>query len=382
MESLATSIVLATVFSEGLAEATVAFNKNSYKMVPARIPEDFTSSVFSLSLEAPYGIQLLSVSVLLLVFAVAITEGTSSDECCDEIKADKSHVNLLRADVIAFRSGIITCLVGLAEILPASPRPGLNPMSATVEASEGIQLLSLSVLLLVFAVAVSSANVEQNTESKSQVYLVKANAIAFRSGILAGLLGLASMRAEFKSFSPAMTTVEAPEGVQLLTVSVLLLVFALAILESKEEEEKKSQIELVSVERIAFRSGIMAGLVGLAQVGSALQAAVVQALEQGQEGHLLLTSSAFLLIIVIVMRNVFNFREIEEMQFEELKLKGRTYAQLVRPEAIALRAAVLAGLTGLLKTTSSTGIPGLDISGEIAVVILCAGALAKCQWSF
>lgn len=369
------SVALVTIFLAGPAQAIGAFSK----MIPSSPAEGFTPVVLSRSLEAPVGIQLLSVSMLLLVFAVLATE---QDE---QSKADeKPQVKLLREDVIAFRLGIMTCLGGLIKIIPASPSDGLNPIAATVEASEGIQLLSLAVLLLVFAVAVCHADLaakeSEETEEKPQVHLVKADAIAFRSGIFACLLGLASMRAAFTGFSPTMTSVEMPEGVQFLMASVLLLVFAVLILDSKEDEhEEKPQVELVRAEAIAFRFGIVAGLYGLSQVLTAVRAAVVQAMLEGQEGYLLLAASASLLLLAAALHSISNSTAVEEKQLEDLKLKGHTHVQLIRPETVAIRGAVMAGLTGLLKITGSAEIPGIAISGEILVVGVSAAAVAVCH---
>merc|ERR1719379_837124 len=116
----------------------------------------------------------------------------------------------------------MTCLGGLGLVLPASPSNGLNPTSVIVEAPAGLQLLSLAALLLVFAVAVCDEKLRESEEKsqagdeKSQVQLVKADAIAFRAGIFTCLLGLASMRAGFNPFAPTAASLEAPEGIQFL----------------------------------------------------------------------------------------------------------------------------------------------------------------------
>lgn len=375
MQSITQSIILLTIVGAAPAHAITAFSK----LMPASPPEGFSSSVLSRSLEAPDGIQLLSVSVLLLVFAVLATEQDEQTKV-----DDKAQVRLLRADVFAFRLGIMACLSGVCKVLPASPREGFNPVMATVEGSQGIQFLSLSVLLLVFAVAVCSADADENeSEEKPKVELVKVDAIAFRSGLFACLLGLSSMRTGFNGFAPVVTELGVPEGVQFLTASVLLLLFAVLVLDSKEEEEDKneetSQVELLRVEAIAFRLGMVSGLVGLAQILTTLKLAVAQAVQNGQEGYLLLAVSAPILALSAVLRQTLNNKEVEERQLEELKLKGSTQVLLIRPEVVAFRAALMIGLTGLLKTTGSTEIPGVEISGEICMVLASAAAVAACQ---
>lgn len=383
MPSVSNSILLVTFCLAGPAQAISAFSK-MIDMVPASPPEGFTSSVLSRSLEAPEGIQLLSVSVLLLVFAVLVTEQH------DQTKADeKSPAKLLRAEHFAFRLGIMACLCGLVQVAPASPPEGLNPTSAIVEAPTGIQLLSLAALLLVFAVAVCEENLRdseeksQESDEKSQILLVKADAIAFRAGIFACLLGLVSMRACFSSFTPTLTSMEAPEGIQSLTVSILLLVFAVLVLDAKAEEEedseKQSQVELLKVEAIAFRSGLAAGLIGLVQVLNMVQAAVLEAMRQGQEGYLLLAASASLLLLAAALRRTVNSKELDEIQREDLKLKGRSQVRLVRPDTVAFRAAAMTGLTGVLKTTGTTQTPGLALWGEITIVLASAAAVAVCK---
>jgi Ca2+/Na+ antiporter len=375
MQSVDKSVIILTLVFAVPAQGIGAFSK----MMPSSPPEGFTSSVLSRSLEAPVGIQLLSVSVLLLVFAVLATEQD------DQTKADdKPQVRLLRADVFAFRLGLMACLSGMCKVLPASPREGLNPAAATIEVSEGILFLSLSVLFLIFAVVVSSSDADESedSEEKPKVQLVKVDAIAFRSGLVACLLGLAAMRASFNGFAPIETEVGIPDGVQFLTVSLLLLVFAILILDSKEEEgtqEDRRQVELLRVEAVAFRLAMVAGLVGLAKILTTLKVAVDLAVQKGQEGYLLLAASVVLLVLATVLGHTSNSKEVEERQLEELKLKGQTQVLLVRPEIVAFRAAVMAGLTGLLKTTGSAEIPGVAISGEICMVFASAAAVAVCQ---
>lgn len=383
MQSATCCALLVAIFLANRAQAIGAFSK----MMTAGPSLPFTSSVLSRSLEAPEGIQLLSVSVLLLVFAVLATEQHDQTNGNDQTKVDeKSSVKLLRADHFAFRLGIMACLCGFGKVIPSSPSEGLNPIAATVEASEGIQFLSFAVLLLVFAVAVCSADLgeceqkSQEIEEKKQVQLLKVDAIAFRSGIVTCLLGLASLRAGFHCFLPTLTSLETPEGVQYLTASLLLLVFAVLVLDSKEEQnEGKTQVELLKVETIAFRCALAAAFLGVSQILTTLRLAVNQAFQAGQEGFLLLMASALLLVLARTLRCTLNVRELEEIQKEELKLKGATHVQLWRPDTVTYRAAVMTGLTGLLKATSNTEIPGLALSGEISLVVLSATAVALCK---
>jgi competence protein ComGC len=247
------------------------------QILPAGPPEGFTPAI--VSLEAAEGIQLLSVSVLLLTFAVAVI----SEEDESENESEKtSKVELVCAPAIAFRAALTAGFLGLIKMLPASPVEGFNPAVVSLEAPEGIQLLCISVLLLVLALAISTDNIDSQEQSSfdSWVKLVKVDAIAFRSALFAGVVGVFKTfgnphaRAELASmnqaeFSSDVAILEAPEGLQLLCVALLLFVFVAAVNSedtSKDKSEAKTKstrmLDLVRPPTIAFRMAMVAGLIG------------------------------------------------------------------------------------------------------------------------
>jgi len=280
--------------------------------LPASPREGLATTV--VSLETGEGIQFLSVSVLLLLFAVLVMRD-ETEEQKDETKAENTtQVNLVRAHSIAFKAAIAAGFVGVIKTLPASPREGFGTTEVSVEAPDGIQFLCISVLLLVFAVGVHSDKVsakEEQTEKKQtetkeghtetkQVALVSVGATAFRAAVLACCIGVlksfgnAQARAELaslnqKEFAPQVAMIEAPEGIQLLIVSILLFVFTAAVNSAeanhqkvkdetqekvKEEPQEKveserpqtdatqAKVELLRPRTIAFRSAMVVGLMG------------------------------------------------------------------------------------------------------------------------
>lgn len=185
-------------------------------------------------------------------------------------------MELVRADAIAFRAAITAGFVGFLKTLPASPAEGFNPAVVELEVPEGIQFFCISVLLLVFALAI---NTDADSEEKSGVELVKADAIAFRCAVFSGIVGVfktfatPDARAEFASmnqteFAPDVAMLEAPEGLQLLCVALLLFVFVAAV-NSEDAMNQKAQatakqtmLELVRPQTIAFRMAMVAALIG------------------------------------------------------------------------------------------------------------------------
>merc|ERR1719420_1760704 len=158
-----------------------------------------------------------------------------------------SQAELVRAEAIAFRAAITAGFVGLIKTLPASPSQGFNPAVIEVEASEGIHFFCISVLLLVWALAINSDKNDSGEESR--VELAKADAIAFRFALFAAIVGVfktfgnADARAQLSSmnqteFASDVVVLEAPEGMQLLCVACLLLVFVAAV-NSDEDSNKK-----------------------------------------------------------------------------------------------------------------------------------------------
>lgn len=291
---------------------------------------NFTQTAFAplaTSVEAPPGIQLLSLSVLLLVFAVAASEDYNQSK--SEKASDKEgKVDLIKPDAIGFRSGIATGLIGLQMVISSGPQKGFMPDVTSLESLEGLQFLSVSMLLLVFAMAVLSEKLADEGEDASKVGLLRADAIAFRAAAVAGLIGLLKTfgtsdalvgmaSACVQNFDPSVAALEAPEGIQILSVSLLLLVFALAVCEdgSQEHDEMVSQVQLVRADAIAFRLSIVAVLTGLLKTFGGLWPLLAQVLPasppQGfapavtalevNEGNQLLTVSVLLLVFALAV---------------------------------------------------------------------------------
>lgn len=362
------------------------------------------------SVEPPQGIQLLSISLLLMVFAVlAVNKDDNEQENKTDAKekSDKPQVHLVRAEKLAFRAGVATGIMGLLQMIPASPREGFAPSVTSLESLEGMQFLSVSVLLLVFAMAVKSEEQKQTeTKVKSKVELVRVDAIAFRFAILVGLIGLvkafgsSGARAQVASmclqnFFPSLAVVETSEGLQLLSVAVLVLVFALAVCEdaTPNSEESERKVELVKPGAIAFRLSAAAAIIGslktfgglvvalwsgLAQMLPASPreglATTVVSLETGEGIQFLSVSVLLLLFAVLVMR------EDASEQEDETEVEKTTQVNLVRAHSIAFKGAIAAGFIGVIKTLPASpregfGTTEVSVEAPDGIQFLCISVL-------
>jgi competence protein ComGC len=326
------------------------------------------------SVAVPPGIQLLSISVLLLVFAVATTskEGSEEESQTDTDKTDETpnKVQLVRPDVIAFRAALVTGVIGLLSVLPSSPRKGFIPEATDLESLEGLQFLSVSILLLVFALAVHSEDKSED-EEKSKVQLTRIDAIAFRSALTAGLVGVAKAfgssgaRAVLVSlvrqdFLPSTSVLEVSEGIQWLSVSLLVLVFALAVCEdSEQKEEKESKIELVRTEAIAFRLSGFAALVGSLKTFGGLWSVFAHVLPASPPAGFnpavvsIEVSEAIQFLTVSVLLLVFAVAVLSDDEDKTESTKS-SQVELLRVDATAFRFAIAAGFLGLIKALPSS----------------------------
>lgn len=353
--------------------------------------QNFVSSAAVVEVEASEGIQFFCVSLLLLIFALAVSEDAS------ERSETESDFRLVRTNAIAFRFAIATALLGslktfgvlwtaIAQFLPSSPPQGFAPAVVSIEVPEGIQLLAVSVLLLLFAVLVISEVEdskddlhEAGDEKVSQVELVCAESIAFRAAIATSFVGLIKVlpASPVQGFNPAEVELEAPEGIQFLCISVLLLLFALAI--RSDEQEEKSEVQLVKLDTLAFRSALFAGILGViktfgnpharAELASLNQTEFVPDVAQVEapEGLQLLCVALLLFVFVAAVNS-------EDASDEQCKSESndKKMLSLVRPQTIAFRMAMVAALIGSLMVVDGdvVTLPKLAATGEVALVLV------------
>jgi hypothetical protein len=387
----------------GLAQCASSFSQ----MLPASSAEGFGKS--ETTLEIPESLQLLTVSALLFLFKIAISD---ADDTQEESKA-KPCVQLIRPDAIAFRfalaagfwgllkmmseSGLLKMMsergANLLQALPASSAEEFGNSETTLEVSAGVQLLIVSALLLVFKMAISDTDDvhEESKEEKktAQVQLVRPDAIALRFALAAGFWGLLNMMSESgllkmmserganllqalpaspaEGFGKSETTLEVSAGVQLLIVSALLFVFKMAISdtddvhEESKEEKKTAQVQLVRPDAIALRFALAAGFGGILKIMSdsgamayaaSLSMAFPTSPTEGfgkSESTLDVPEGMQLLIIsalIFVFRMAIN--DDDDAQ-EESKEKKQSKVNLLSAQAIAFRFSFAALVFGCLK---------------------------------
>lgn len=382
------AITFRSAIVAGLVGLAKAFGSSSARAVLAScVRQEFLPS--AAVLQTTEGIQFLSVSLLILVFALAVCEDTAQRE-----EETKGTAELVKTEAIAFRLSIGTALVGslkilgglwsvLAQLLPASPREGFNPSIVSIEAPEGIQCLSVSILLLVFAIAVSNDSENKTETAKtSQVELLRADAIGFRFGIAAGLLGLIKTlpASPSEGFAPAAVSFEVPEGIHFLCISVLLLVFAVAVKTEEITSNDKPKVELVTVGAISFRAAVVTGLIGMlktfansdarAELASLNQTEFEPQVVEVPEGIQLLMA-AMLLFVFAAAVNSEDITRDKVDQGREAEEKRSQMLELVRPQTIAFRMAIVAALIGSLMTIDNgiVSLPRMAATGEIALVL-------------
>jgi hypothetical protein len=346
-----------------------------------------TFSLDGASLDAPDYVQLFSVAAVLGVFAAAVRDAED-----DQGKKEKKTVELVRADRIATRmacaagflglyrmcwswSDVIQATAGAAPWIPASPKFLEANSEVVVEVPEGIQLLTISVLLYVFKMVVDSDEEDQK-QSSSQVQLVSASRIASRFAVAAAVLGLGQFMSSCSSMIPASpaegfgksgSTMEVSEGMQLMIVSALLLVFMKAIGDDGQEDgEEAKHVQLVRADAIAFRLSMAAGIWGLMKILSEADVVTHAVSVWTSLSHMVPTSPAdgfgkseavvevpegIQLLVVSLLLFVFKMAisEADDTQ-------GKPKVQLVRADAIAFRLALASGFFGLLHTMRQSGV--------------------------
>lgn len=316
------------------------------------------------ALEIPFWSQLLTISALLAVFAAAASDDEDNQE--DE---KKKNVEMVRVPAIAARlaatAGLFGVHGGVRSVSMHLQDMGLHSSQTfpTSEASMDVpvwaQFLLASVLLGIFAAAISNDDSEK--DAKKVVDLVCVPAIAARFAVAAAIWGApGAARAIATAFGPSANfatsalTTDVPVWAQLGVASVLLAVFAMVVSEDDTEEAEKDcrTINLIRVPATAARLAVAAGCFA---VHSALRPAFAElpivglSLPSG-----MLTSANFAtfetttdtpqwaqLLVASVLLAVFALLASDDDGKNKKDQKG---VQLVQAPAIAAKLAIAAAL--------------------------------------
>lgn len=232
-----------------LATASVGFVISSMiaaisKVLPSSPRGGFPTS--DAALQVPEETQLLLISSLLFVFSGMIKDAVDNEQQVQAESNKSSHVDVLRAHVIALRLSIAAGVCGLLKTitgpslammsstcidlikaLPASPRKGFTAVGPAPDVPMGIQLLAASFLLVVFGALVKSAaeeteQSESDGKSKSPVELVRIPAMALRLGTAVGFFGFIQVAQEMPEFVGSLASSE-------LTIKFVLLLAGTAL---------------------------------------------------------------------------------------------------------------------------------------------------------
>jgi hypothetical protein len=359
------------------------------------------------ALEIPFWVQLLTASALLGIFAAA----TSDDE--DKAEDDeKKTVELVRAPVIAARlagaSGLFGVHGGLRAASVYLQNVGLQtsqmfpPLEANMDVPTWAQLLMASMLLGIFAAAISDDDSEKDTEAKKTVDLVSVPAIAIRFAVAAALFAapgavkaLATAFGPSANFATMAVTTEVPACAQFAVASLLLGVFALAVAEDAEDEKDSKTVNLIRVHVIAARLSVAAGCVA---AHSLLRDVNISSLSL--PSSMLTSSPSFAtselatdtpqwvqLMIASVLLAVFAALASDDDTEDS---ESQKTVQLIRVPAIAARFAVASALfaaPGALRAASATFGPSANFAtsqltldtpvyAQLAVVSMLLGVFA------
>jgi len=235
------------------------------------------------TLEVPEWVQLALASVLVAIFAAAITdEEQTSEQPSQPCVVPEAQSLALRLSagicLLSVRSAVLSVMsmqAGAATALPAFPA------EATLEAPVWIQLGLVSVLLTVFAVAVSED--KQNSEEVSKPHVVpEVGSLALRLAAMAGFFSacfaLAHMMSMMPSTStassmmesfPSQATLEVPVAAQLCLASLLFAVFAAAIEDDSVKKSLKPHV-VPGARSVALRLAVAAGLFSVGNVVSSI----------------------------------------------------------------------------------------------------------------
>lgn len=201
------------------------------------------------TIEVSEGLQLFTVSALIFVWKMVISDSEKTEEPLDENKdlkepekeqiqkePEKEQIQLVCAKSIASRFAVVTMVLGclkliygdsanafawggfsqavptkqatlatfmhVGEAFPTSPKAGFASSDVVMDVPEGMQFIMISVLVLMFKLAIDSdeKKKEEKDEEKAKVQLVSASRIALRLAVAAGIYGFGKMAA------PAMTS--------------------------------------------------------------------------------------------------------------------------------------------------------------------------------
>lgn len=336
-----------------------------------------------LTTDVPVSTQLAVVSMLLGVFATAVSEEEEKD----------SGVKLVRVSAIAGRLAVATaCFAAHAAVMPSIPElsfSGLKQLStfgkalnssanfaesdATMDVPVWAQLLLVSSLLGVFALATSEDETESSANEKT-VNLVRVPAIAARLAVATALFGApGAARAVSSAFGPSANfpiselNTEMPVWIQFAVVSMLLGVFAAAVTEAEDEQDIESGVKLIRPPSIAARLAVAAGCLAMhaavmpavpslsfAGLKSSFNAAktmydIARAYNPIPSSPVFASAEATLdtpvwtsLLVVSSLLLVFAVLVRDESADEKEKTASPKHVQLVRPDAIAARLGVAA----------------------------------------
>jgi len=276
--------------------------------------------------DIPMWAQLLLASVLLGVFAAAV-----SDDDADKERKPSNVVNLVRVPAIAARLAVAAALFGAPGAARAAsavfgPSASFPISELNTDTPVWAQFAVVSLLLGVFAAAVSEDATEDEQDIESGVKLVCVPSIAGRLAVAAGCFavhaavvpsvpavsfaGLKSLFTAAKAakalmpiasspvFASAETTLDTPMWTQLLVVSSLLFVFA-AVVKSERSEDKDTkvsskQVQLVRADAIAARLGVAAAVFAVREVMPPLASTALSG-DVLAKGGLLVAGTAFAL---------------------------------------------------------------------------------------
>eukprot|EP00746_Dinoflagellata_sp_MGD_P140213 gnl/MRDRNA2_/MRDRNA2_73498_c1_seq1.p1 gnl/MRDRNA2_/MRDRNA2_73498_c1~~gnl/MRDRNA2_/MRDRNA2_73498_c1_seq1.p1 ORF type:complete len:582 (+),score=133.96 gnl/MRDRNA2_/MRDRNA2_73498_c1_seq1:100-1845(+) len=298
----------------GLSSMTMGFLPlimlGSAALCPAKV-ENSSFHMADVSVDLSHGMTLLVIAALLGVFATLV--GQTED---DSEKKERSKVQLVRADRIAMRLACAAAALGLWQTvfevsgqieptmwsgLPKAASHTSNSFftsqnfaspEAALEVPESLQIFVISALFFVFKMAIS----EDLEKTQGKVKLVRADSIAFRFSLVAGLWGLVKLMLELDALAHAASfflylqkmlpssptegfghsevevTLGVSEGTQLLILSALLFAFKVAVNDAdaakddSNEKTKQVNVQLVRADAIAFRLSLAAALWGIAKM--------------------------------------------------------------------------------------------------------------------
>jgi len=322
----------------------------------------------------PVWAQLLYISLSFGIFAAAASNS--------EVESDqetKKVVKLVRvpaiASRIAFAAGLFGAPGAIRALVPMLPSgsPNFPSSGASMDVPAWGQLLLVSVLLGVFAAAASDEEEKEEDDTKKTIELVRAPAIAARLAAAAGLFGMpgalraastylqeAGLRSSLM-FPSADANMDVPMWAQLIVASVLLGVFAAAVSDDVDKEEKSTKVvELVRVPAIAARLAIAAALFGAPGAARAISAISAEVGPSPSFATSDLTTDVpawAQLAVVSMLLGIFALATSEEEEKD-----SETGVKLVRVPAIAGRLAVAAACFALHEAVAPS-VPKFCFSG-------------------